>query len=192
MNDETIKLFAKHCFREASAKDFSDWAIFCLEQGINSKNIRILSSMFNAQYVSEVETYFFRSLDDLNWNYPLAENFLLEYAKLIAKQIIKKEIDIIAGSYEIYKIYLHLDYPPELTNWDYLHHGMHPETYEDLVFEKNGIEYKHLLEVAIMEEASKMIYGNKSTVWETEIKPSLAFVEENEESILAKLWKRIF
>ena len=192
MNDETIKLFAKHCFREASAKDFSDWAIYCLEQGIDSKNIRILASMFNAQYVSEVETYFIRSLDDLNWNYPIKEKCLPEYAKLTAKQILNKEIDIFIGCNEIYKVYRNLDYDPELTNWDYLSGSIHPETYEDLVFEKNGIEYKHLLEVAIMEEASKMIYGNKSIVWETEIKPSLAFVEENEESILTKLWKRIF
>ncbi len=192
MNDETLKLFAKYCLHETNAKDFSDWAINCLENDIDSKNIRILASMFTAQYESEAATYFVKSLDDLNWNYPLAENCLLDYAKLIANKIIKKEIDSIQGSNEIYKVYLHLDYAPELGNWDYLNGGMHPETYEDLVFEKNGIEHKYLLEEAILEEAFKMIYGKKSTVWQTKVKPDFEFAEEKEEGLFSKLWKRIF
>ncbi len=192
MNDQTLKLFSKYCLHETSAKDFSDWAIYCLEHGIDSKNIRILASMFTAQYESEVSTYFFKSLDDLNWNYPSAENCLLDYAKLIANQILSNDIDLIKGSNEIYKAYLHLDYAPELANWDYLHGGMHPENYEDLVFNTNGIEDKHLLEEAIKEEAAKMIYGKKTTVHQIKVKPDFEFAEEKEAGFLSRLWKRIF
>ncbi len=192
MNDETLKLFAKYCLHRTSAKDFSDWAINCLENGIDSKNIRILASMFTAQYENEVSKYFFKSLADLNWNPPSAEKCLLDYAKLIAQQILDNEIDAIEGSNEIYMIYLHLDYVPELTNWDYLHGGMHPETYEDLVFNKNGIEDKHLLEEAIREEAAKLIFGKITTVHQYKVKPDFEFAEEQEEGLFSKLWKRIF
>ncbi len=79
MKEETIKLFAKICFGEVSARDYSDWAIYCLEQGMDSKNIRILASMFNTKSVSEVATYFIRYLDDLNWHYPLEKDCLPKY-----------------------------------------------------------------------------------------------------------------
>ena len=88
MDDETLKFFAKYCLRETTVKDFSDWAIYCLEQGLDSKNLRILASMFNAQYLSEIQTYFIKSLDELNLAYPVEEKCLPEYAKLIALQII--------------------------------------------------------------------------------------------------------
>ncbi len=148
--------------------------------------------MFTAQYENEVSTYFFKSLDDLNWNCPSAENCILDYAKLIAQQILDNEIDAIKGSDEIYAIYLHLDYPPELANWDSLDGGMHPETYEDLVFNKSGIEDKHLLVEAIKEEAAKMIYGKKNTVHQIKAKPDFEFAEEKEKGLFSKLWKRIF
>jgi hypothetical protein len=192
MNDETITFFAKYCFQEVSAKDFSDWAIYCLEQGIDSKNIRILASMFNTQSISEVKTYFIRSLDDLNLNYPIAEKCLPEYANLIAKQILDKKIEAIKGCREIYKVYRELNYDKQFQNWDFLDGGMHPETYEDLVFERNGVEHKHLLEEAIIEEALKMIYGKKTTVHQIKAKPDFEFAEERNEGLFSKLWKRIF
>lgn len=192
MNNETIKLFAKYCFGEASARDFSDWAINCLENGFDSKNIRILASMFNAQYLSEIEPYFIRVLDDLNRDYPKEEIHLLEYAKLIAKQILNKEISAVEGCNEIYKVYRNLDYEPELADWDYLHSGMHPETYEDLVFGKKGIEQLHLLDAAISEEAAKMIYGKKTTVRQYKTNPDFELTEIKEENLFLKLWKRIF
>ncbi len=84
MDDETLKFFAKICFREATAKDYSDWAIYCLEQGLDSKNLRIPVSMFNAGYTCEVESYFIKSLDKLNWNYPTnEEGFLTKLWKRI-------------------------------------------------------------------------------------------------------------
>ena len=192
MNDDTIKFFAKYVLGEASPKDFSDWAINCLEQNIDTKNIRILASMLNAQYISEVETYFIKSLNDLNWNYPTAENFLPEYAKIVAQKILNKQINAVEGCNEIYKVYRTLDYEPELINWDYLNSGMHPETYDYLIYEKSGTEYTHLLEEAIFEQSAKMIYDKKTTV--VKIKEETLFdLDENEErGFFSKLWKRIF
>lgn len=189
MDDETLKFFAKYCLRETDTRDFSDWAVHCLEKNLDSKNLRILASSFNVQYSSEIEPYFVKSLDELGLNYPIAEKFLPKYAKFIANQIIKKEMSAIKGCYEMYKIYRHLEYEPTLTNWDYLQFKMHPETYEDLVYEKNGIEYTKLWEEAILEEAMKMIYGKKTTVFK--IKDNQLF-ESQRENFFSKLWKRIF
>lgn len=192
MNDEHIKFFAKYCFGEVSPKEFSDWAVNCLEKGIDTKNIRILASTFNVQYTSEAETYFIRSLDDLNWDYPIKEKVLPEYAELVAKEILSKKINAIEGANEIYKVYRKIDYETELANWEYLDMGMHPETYEDLVYERNGAEYKHLLEEAIIEEAAKIIYGKKTTVIKVKDKALFDFDKDEERGFLSKLWKRIF
>lgn len=191
MDNETLKFFAKYCLEETSPRDFSDWAIYCLEKRLDSKNLRILASMFDAQYVIEIEPYFTKSLNDLNMNYPLAKDILPKYAKFIANQILKKEISPIEGCYEIYKVYRHLEHEPELTNWDYLHFKMHPETYENLVYKKNGTEYTDLWKTAIVEEAAKMIYGGKSTVLQVKDKELLDSLD-NQDSFFSKLWKKIF
>ena len=148
--------------------------------------------MFNVQSTAEVEAYFIRCLDDLNWHYPIAEICLPEYAKLIARQILNKEIGALEGCNEIYKVYRGLDHEPDLVNWDYLSGGMHPETYEDLIFEKNGIEDTRLLEEAIREEAGKLVYGKKTTVHQYSKKPDFEFAETEPENILTKIWKKIF
>ena len=186
MNDETLKFFAKYCFGETSVKDFSDWAIDCLEHGLDSKNLRILASMFNAQYLAEVETYFIKSLDEMNLDYPTDERYLPAYAKLIARQIINKEIDAVEGCDELQKVYIYLDFNSDFSNWNYLHQRMHPETFEDL----EGAELR--LEEAIIDEASKMIYGKKTMVYQYETKPDFKFAEEKPESLFSKLWKKIF
>ena len=192
MNDENVKFFAKYCLGEVSPKDFSDWAVNCLEKGIDTKNIRILASMFNAQYTSEVETYFIRSLDDLNRDFPKKEKVLPEYAELVAKEILSKKIKAIEGANEIYKVYRNLGYEPELANCEYLNMKMHPETYEDLVYERKGVEYKYLLEESIIEEAAKMIYGKKTTVVKVKDETLFDFAEDEERGVLSKLWKKIF
>lgn len=192
MNEETVKFFAKYQFGDVSAKDFSDWAIDCLEKGIDSKNIRILASMFNAQSVSEIEDYFFRSLSDLNWKLPAKEDFLPQYTNLIAKQILNKEIDAVSGCHEIYKVYRTLDYKKELRDWEYLNMGMHPETYEDLVIEKNGFAEFFLLEEAIREEAAKLINVKITTVHQYAVKPDFEFEEIEQESFFTKIWRKIF
>ena len=192
MDDATLKFFAKICFNEVTVKDYSDWAIYSLEKGFDSKNLRILASMFNAGYISEVEPYFKKSLNELNLSYPIVEEFLPEYAKSIARQIINKEIDAIEGSSEIYKVYRELRYDPKYSNWNLLQEGLHPETYQDLVFEKDGIEDEQLWEEAIIEEASIMIFGKITTVHQYKTKPEFEYAEEKAEGFLTKLWKRIF
>lgn len=189
-SNENLGFFAKYCFGEIAPKDFSDWAIYCLEEGLDSKNLRILASMFDVLYVSELEPYFVKSLDDLGLDYPKEENVLPEYARLIANQILNNEIDVFKGCNEIYKVYIYLDFEVELVSWSCLKGQHHPESYEELVYEKNGVKYTHLFEKAVKEEASKLVYGIKQL--ENECETGTDTIDKTDKGFFTKLWRKIF
>ncbi|MDQ3253056.1 MAG: hypothetical protein M3R15_03975 [Acidobacteriota bacterium] len=82
MNFETTKLLAERHMGMATYEQYVDWAVSCLESGVDSKNIRILASLQKPLYSSEVEDYFGRSLGDLGWELPEPKECMIEYSGL--------------------------------------------------------------------------------------------------------------
>jgi hypothetical protein len=149
MNLETIKLLAERYLGTATYEQYVDWAVSCLESGIDSKNIRILSALQKPLYPSEVEDYFHRSLKELGWELPEPTECIIEYARTFAQQILSGQVSPVAGCRKIYAVSLALQHPPELRSWLYLDENLEPGTYRDL----QGKE----LDEAITKEARSFI-----------------------------------
>ena len=149
MNVETIKLLAERYMGMATSEQYVDWAVSCLESGIDSKNIRILSSLQKPLYSSEVEDYFNRSLKDLGWELPEPQECIIEYARSFAKEIVSGQASPLEGCRKIYDVVVVLQYPRQMMPWLYLDEGLEPETYRDL----QGKEWDE----AIIKEARRFI-----------------------------------
>ncbi|HEX8141305.1 MAG TPA: hypothetical protein VF553_01840 [Pyrinomonadaceae bacterium] len=149
MNLETIKLVAGRYMELVTHEEYVEWAVSCLESGIDSKNIRILASLQKPLYSSEVEDYFKRSLRDLGWELPDRKECIIEYARSFAKEILSGQVSPLEGCRKIYRIVVDLQYPRELMSWLYLDEGLEPGTYRDL----EGKE----LDEAIIKEARRFI-----------------------------------
>jgi hypothetical protein len=149
MNFETIKLLAERHMDMATHEQYVDWAVSCLESGIDSKNISILASLQKPLYPSEVEDYFNRSLKDLGWELPERQECIIEYARSFAKEILSGQVSPPEGCSKIYRVVVALQYPRELMSWLYLDEGLEPETYREL----RGKE----LDEAIIKEARSFI-----------------------------------
>jgi hypothetical protein len=149
MNPETIKLLAERYMGTATYEQYVDWAVSCLEKGIDSKNIRILASLQKPLYSSEVEDYFNRSLKDLGGETPDPKECIIEYARSFAREILSGQISPPEGCRKIYRIAIALQYPRELMSWLYLDEGLEPGPYNDL----DGKE----LDEAIIEEAHRFV-----------------------------------
>lgn len=163
MNEATIELIAKFYLGENFPRDYSDWAVSCLEQGLDTKNIRILASMFEAYAFSEIEFNFRRALTELGWDFPPKEEFLLlKYPRFIAKQIVERRIEPYEGCRRIYRVSLEFDHPKELRSWMFLDEGLDPKTYETL-WEYDEPEVTSELKNAIIKEAKEMLNKDETT-----------------------------
>lgn len=130
MNEATKHFFAKLYIRQPSSDDYVDWAIACLEDGLNSKNLCILAATDKSFYTPENETRFRRALDELGWKYLSKKEALLFLAKDLAKKIISGELLPVEGCTKINKLALILDYADELRDWLLLVEGIDPMTDE--------------------------------------------------------------
>jgi hypothetical protein len=129
---ETLKLWAERYLGTATPDDYVDWAVTCLESDLDSKNIRILASLRNASSSSEVEDYFYRSLNDLGWAMPDERECLFAYARGLAQQIVSGDVQPLDGCQRIYRIASTLQFPPELRAWLCLDEGLQPDHLGDL------------------------------------------------------------
>lgn len=153
LNIETNNLLAGRYLGWLTYEEYVDWAVGCLESGLDSKNIRILASLRKPLYSSEVEEYFNRSLRDLGWHLPDRKECLMEYARGFARGIVAGTISPLDGCRKIYSVVVSLQYPKELMPWLYLDEGLEPETYSEL----SGGPWN----TKIIQEAQRFIsYGN--------------------------------
>ena len=155
MNRETIRLLAEKYMVLANHEQFADWAVSCLEAGLDTKSIRILASLQKPMFPTEVVDYFYRSLKELGWNFPEPKDCVIEYARFIAEEILCGKVSPVEGCRQIYKVVLFLEYPPELMSWLYLDEGLEPTAYRELT----GAE----LDAAIIQEARK--FADKAQIY---------------------------
>ena len=156
MTRETIRLLADKYLGLSTHEQFVDWAISSLETGFDTKSIRILASLQKPLFPTEVENYFYRSLKELGWNLPEPKKCVIEYAYLIAEDILSGKILPVLGCHRIYDAMIFLDCPSKMAAWTYLYDEMQPEPFMYLA----GKE----LDDAIIKEARKFIEESKIVV----------------------------
>jgi hypothetical protein len=149
VNIETNNLLAGRYLGWLTYEEYVDWAVRCLESGLDSKSIRILASLRKPLYSSEVEDYFNRSLHDLGWQLPDRQKCLMEYARGLACEIVEARVSPLEGCSKIYRVVAALQYPKGLMPWVYLDEGLEPDSYSDLT----GAAW----DTAIIQEAKRLV-----------------------------------
>lgn len=87
---------------EADASEYVGWAIEQLVKGIETPSIKILSSFMKPLYKPELEEYFYKSLNELGWRFPLFIENARMCIKYLAEKILEGSLEPIKGAHEIY------------------------------------------------------------------------------------------
>ena len=117
MTSEIKKLLAYRYIGSVTSKDFVAWAISMLEIDVDSKNLRILASLTEPLYSSEVNEYLQRSFTDLGWHFPTREEALRLYGCDVAESVASETMFPEQGCREMYKICQALGNPQDLEIW---------------------------------------------------------------------------
>ncbi|HRH40943.1 MAG TPA: hypothetical protein PKY82_04810 [Pyrinomonadaceae bacterium] len=158
MNEITKQLFARIYLDKITSDNFVDWAIDCLEEGLDTKSLRLLAGLDkNHPIEADFNELFRKSLDELGWKYLGEKEVLLDHAQNLAKKILSGELDPIKGSEQIHQIYIQLHFPDELQYWRYLDDGHLSEWFDKVWWIPFMQKYNHKnwLE-AVMREAKKL------------------------------------
>lgn len=117
--------------QKATNADFVDWAFDCLEEGFDSKSLRLLAGLSKDHNISrDFDELFEKSLNELGWRYLSESEVLPDFAKDIAKSIISGEQKAVDGVEMISDIHFRLGSPKELEIWMLLEEGHSDEWYD--------------------------------------------------------------
>lgn len=132
MNEATKQFFVKlHLKDELSGASYVDWAMDCLEEGFDTKSLRLLAGMNKTHSIeADFDELFRQSLEELGWKYPGKKEALFNYAKDMAKQVLSNEIDAVEAVEKISEIYVRLGCPAELEIWNLLNEGHSDEWFD--------------------------------------------------------------
>lgn len=131
IDDKIAQLLAERHFDK---QPMNDWAVKCLEQGYDSRSLRIVAGMSSAYSPSEFDEELKRALLELGWAEIPAYVYLTQYARILADEIVNDEIDAIEGSREIYRILLATNAHSELGAW----YEIDEMIYDQIYYEKTG------------------------------------------------------
>ncbi len=136
---ETKRLFALRYMSHADSDDLVEWAKLALEAGLDSKSLCILAGLSSPIYSTEAETYFQRSLKELNVELPPVEECLHWYCYYTAQDILDNRGTPSEGCRKIYNTVMFLlqqgsdnTLPPNFYRWLDIDEEVNPDTYEYL------------------------------------------------------------
>lgn len=94
-----------------------DLAFRALELGYDSKSLRMLAATLPSEPSSVIEDLYRRSVNELGWAEIRSDEYLIEYAKFVARGILADRIDAILGSKDLHRILYETDQDPLLHAW---------------------------------------------------------------------------
>jgi hypothetical protein len=142
-----VELLVDRFMDRTIMENYVEWALSELEAGLDTSNLRILAGLSQPLYFADVDHYFKATLVDLEIDLPPGDVLLRQWACQIAYDIASGVKLPQEGCAEISALYRHLDYTPELHNWDVLEDGYLPE----------GSGYSAGLNSAIVDEAKALL-----------------------------------
>lgn len=147
---QLLDILVKRATDIVAAEDYVHWAIFSLEQGADTPNLRILASLPTLTWPSEAEFYFNWAVAELQIHIGTDAEILREYAKQIARKILTGELAAETGAGIIEcQVVSPLEHPDDLMAWCYLSGGLEPTTFATLT----GSE----LDEAIRRQAARLV-----------------------------------
>lgn len=113
----TYYLCARVSKGEAEGVEYVEWAVERLLQGNETPSIGILSSFMEPLFKPELEEYFYKSLTELGWRFPLFEESAINCISFLANKITDGSFEPVKTTHEIYTYVRDLGYPSELIVW---------------------------------------------------------------------------
>lgn len=186
-------LAGKRALGSAYSKDYTEWAESLLYEDIKSENVAILASMGLERDPDseEVETYFLKSLKDLDLTLPDEKEGLKTYAKAICAQIVSGDLDTEEGVGILESFYSKSDYEAIYSIWDALS--------EDLwmVNDRDGCIFNTGLSAENKNEYIKGVAAQFIELLETNLPdcffnlcacPECGYIGKNELEVIDKPW----
>ena len=117
----TSLLFYKIQKGTISTGDYISWSHSLLGEGISSPSLTILSSCSSTDNIFEIESYFRRTLEELQIEQPTFEAGARARIESLAMKIMESEDDDHRYIYHltdrIFKVVIELNYPEDLISW---------------------------------------------------------------------------
>jgi len=110
----TARLLAERHFPTFES---NEWAVMCLEAGFDSKHLRMLAATIpndGPSVSGEIER---KALSELGWDKLSSYEYLLEYARSLASDILDGRIGTIDGSRRMYRLMYEANLQDELSGW---------------------------------------------------------------------------
>jgi hypothetical protein len=146
LDDKLIRLLAA---RELNKMPVTEWAILCLEEGLDAPNLRMLASMLPIESPVLFDAKLNQALDELGCLEISSPVLMLTYARLIAQDVLERRVDPIEASRELYLIAQSYDMYAELGAWYEIDEMVSAQTYHHRTGDKDQYFYQ---EPDILEE----------------------------------------
>src|SRR5262249_24836072 len=115
----TAAFFYARSVDRGLASDYVDWATAMLEQGHDSKNVRMLAGL-EGDNTFEARDHFLRAMRELNLTEPDRRTAMRAYACELAQQLASGTIDPATGVRHLYDMCIAEGYPHDLMIWYHL------------------------------------------------------------------------
>lgn len=148
----THSTFGKNALGFAAAVDYIDWAVEMLELGYDSRSLGMLASFERStSSISDVEQYFYRAINELNFVKPSQTVAVRNYACNVAQQIINGQIEPKAAVEELYKICVATRYGDDFVIWFELEEALGLLLISEQPWSYEGITLKNFDEIVKLE-----------------------------------------
>jgi hypothetical protein len=112
--EETYKTLGLAAMHSGGAEYKVSWAMYLLEDGIETDDLLILATLLKPWNEFEVEDYFNRTLHELDIERPTSEKAIEKYIKVVASEAINEVVSPGVAVAKIYEANIQLGYPGEL------------------------------------------------------------------------------
>lgn len=140
----TAAFFYARSVNRGLASDYIDWATAMLEQGYDSKNLRMLAGL-ESDNTFEAREHFLRAMHELDLSEPDPGTAMRAYACELAQRLASGTLDPVTGVRCLYDMCVIEGYPSDLMIWYQLDDaladvaaGNHPWSYPTLTPENQS------------------------------------------------------
>ncbi|MGI3001482.1 hypothetical protein ACRTDJ_00005 [Shewanella algae] len=117
---ETYRALGLAAMNSGGSEHKISWAMYLLEQGIETEHLAILATLLNPVNEFEAEDYFNRVLSELDIKRPSDDDVLEGYAKVLAQDVVDGVLSPESGVSQIYAVNVQLGYPGTLGEYTVL------------------------------------------------------------------------
>jgi hypothetical protein len=160
MRISTEAIWGLRAMKKCSIEHYAEWAAGALEEGFDSRNLRILAGIELKSSLFEAEDYFQRTANELRLIEPPKETAMKAYSSCVAEQILERKMPAREGVKMLFRVCIECGYPKYLMMWYSLDEACDDVDYGNYPFSYPGLT-KENLEDTVFKEAKEFIDRHK-------------------------------